>query len=179
MLVSVLHNNYKFFQGDNSYAAQVFYTQHKDTLHQVFIKKDSLMNAYTPDFDAYKANHFRTIHLFNDEGSYEIEKIDKLFTPDIQSGASSLNDGYIDISIKNQGWTAKLVEIKNIEGTINWLNKLPQTVENCDIDCPSLQGNNYETNKKYKVKLIFEDMLDQKHTFIMEGKNLGPYIYKE
>jgi uncharacterized RDD family membrane protein YckC len=172
ILVSLLHANYRAFNADNTYESQTFYTQHKDTLRKTFLKRYLLMKSYTHNYDDYEAGRKNLTALLNDEKKFEIEDISILFVPKlIKEYVFFGKDNTISIQFRNEGWSANLIELKNIEGNIKWLNQLPQKIEhgkrnfnNCE-----LSGTNWKPCEKYKVKVVLEDMLEQKHVYFVEG----------
>jgi uncharacterized RDD family membrane protein YckC len=152
------------------------YCGHKDALSQTVITKTTLNSAYTKDYKAYHNHKKNGADLLNDGQKYEIECIERLFAPVIRdTRGGSFWDDHLSLEINNYGWAAHMVEIKSIEGSIKWINQLPERIEAAQGSSGnsfSLVGEHAQRGEKYKVKFVLEDSLQRRQSFLVEGMDL-------
>jgi uncharacterized RDD family membrane protein YckC len=152
-----------------------YYEQSKQNLLPVTFKKSDLFKAYTKDYDDYKGNKKSFANLLDDARKFEIESIHQLYAPILEdrgTGGSSYNS--LSLEILNKGWVGYIVEMKNLKDTLKWENELPQRIEAVgDYETQfSFRASNYPYDTPYKVKIVVEDTLKRRQTYILEGVNL-------
>ncbi|WP_306353117.1 hypothetical protein [Flavobacterium sp. '19STA2R22 D10 B1'] len=79
----------------------------------------------------------------------------------------------ISLDFQNFGVPADLVEIKNLENNIKWVDSLPMKFNTYQyLEYNTIKGNTITEPSKLKFKsiLIFKDSLNKKQEYIVEGK---------
>jgi hypothetical protein len=114
---------------------------------------------------------------------FEIRKIEKFFCPVIREGGTEYY-GNNELSMKfyNCGWPANLVEISTIEGSITWQNSLPERIETITSnEYPNfyLSGADYKYKSDLKFRIVLQDSLNNRHSFIIEKTRGGKKVYPE
>jgi hypothetical protein len=158
-----------------------YYLQHPAYLDSVEIEKSSLLNAipkiYNKNMPAYMMDG---ANLVNKREKHVISEIVRHFQPNISDrGTGGYSDKTISMDFLNSGWPCTLIEIKNLEGNINWVVELPMR-----IDSPKegrerafeLSGENYKKGTKYKFEMTFKDTTNAIYKYNVEGENLDKTI---
>jgi hypothetical protein len=166
---------------ESSIYVENFYLQHPAYLDTVEIEKSSLLNAipkiYDKNMPAYMMNGN---NLVNKREKHVISEIVRHFQPIISDrGTGGFFDKTLTMDFSNSGWSCNLIEIKNIEGNINWVNEVPTR-----IDSPKdgndqrfqLSGENYKMGTKYKFQMTFKDTTNATYKYLVEGKDFEKTI---
>jgi hypothetical protein len=158
------------------YVLKDFYSDHRSNLDTLKYSINQLKNAICRDFKVYHNQQKFGIKLFNDNNLYIIEAIEYIDGPVIKDrGTGSWG---ISMELHNFGSPADLVEIRNLENEIMWLDSLPMHISTDSglYDYFRINGTNYPLNSKYKILLVFQDSIKKQYEFIIEGKNLDKKI---
>ncbi len=159
------YNNYSTYQLEHYYEAE------KEWLTRKTFSKKMLQKAVPQEYNAARSKN--GIDLFNNGRSFVIDEVDRLYAPNLKDrGTGSLGDRNIFIEIYNSGWPGTITEINNRENDIEWQNELPQYIpsaRNSWRDNVALRGIG-SVNRPYRCEIVVTDSLDQKHMFLLEGK---------
>jgi hypothetical protein len=150
------------------------YENNKDSLPLISIDRAALNKAYTFDYDEHKSGSKNYFELLPGGSRYEIERIERIYYPCIESGGYGSYGDELTISFKNSGWSAKVIEIQPIEGRVKWVNDLP-------IDVPvsktswqtefNIHGKEYARGEEYKFNMVLKDSLNHTQIYLVEGRN--------
>jgi uncharacterized RDD family membrane protein YckC len=175
-------------QQEKDYSGSIFrleklYNQNQNYLSTLPVKLSELKKAYTPDYRNYKNYERNSADLLLDGRKFEIRKIEKFFCPVIREGGTEYY-GNNELSMKfyNCGWPANLVEISTIEGSITWQNSLPERIETITSnEYPNfyLSGADYKYKSDLKFRIVLQDSLNNRHSFIIEKTRGGKKVYPE
>jgi hypothetical protein len=149
------------------------------SLLEIPLKRSDFEQAYTPDYDHYRANKLNTRPLLLDQREFRIVEIDRLFGPSIHDRGTGSVSSDISMALLNYGWPAEVVSLETLEGTVQWTNALPlevPTVEGHDYPSFHIHCTNYQRGDKYKFKMVVKDSLDHTQTYIIEGHDLKKKI---
>lgn len=164
---------------ESVYIIEKLYNQNKNYLSTIPVKISDLKRAYTSDYDLYRRDKREGVALLMDNRKFEIRRIEKLYCPLIKVGeVEYVRDSTIEMNFINCGWPADLVEIENIEGSVNWQNQLPEyipTITSNNYPNFYIVGSNFENGNKLKFRIVLRDSLDNRHRFIIE-RNKGTKI---
>lgn len=175
-------------QQEKDYSGSIFrlekmYNQNKNYLSTLPVKMSDLRNAYTPDYKKYNNYERNGADLLLDGRKFEIRKIEKFFCPVIREGGSEYY-GNNELSMKfyNCGWPANLVEISTLEGSVTWQNSLPERIETVTSnEYPNfyLNGAGYTYKSNLKFRIVLQDSLNNRHSFIIEKTRDRKKVYPE
>jgi hypothetical protein len=154
------------------YLVKKHYQANFDTMRTVTISYANLKKAVCKDFDIYSEHKVNGETLLSGDKKYVIEKIDFIKGPSIKATSTG---GYYNknftLSFVNDGEPAELLEINNLEGSIQWSNKLPMMVNprESSFSYLNLNAENSDFSSSYKFELVFRDSLDNKYKYLVEG----------
>jgi uncharacterized RDD family membrane protein YckC len=157
------------------------YNYYKQTgsLFEIPVLRADLENALTPDYSQSKTSERNARPLLGDQRMFEIKRIDRLFGPSIHDRGTGSYGYDLSMELCNYGWTAQIISLQTLEGTIEWVDELPKeapTVRGSDYPSFYLRGSKYERGAKYKFKMVVKDSLDHTQTYLVEGRDLKKTI---
>ncbi len=152
----------------------------QEQMSKVNIPDSLLRKAYTKDYNRYRKNKRNTADLLGDGKRYEIESVVCMYRPIIRTGSASLNyesnEGSVSLGFENRGWETNLTEIKNLKGSVEWKNVLPQKIDGAaeKNDRPQFYifGSYTRYNEKYEVQITLENGLGEKNVYRIKGRGI-------
>lgn len=166
------------------YWLEKYYEKNKSHIQQIELSKETLRNGYIKDFSDFRNSKRAEMIVFPKSAKrYYLSNAFCGYKPEIKlSSSSSCGNNTIEIGLRNNGWPAKIIEIKNLKGNLSWQNQLPLNVPTKSeyaTSSASLSAQNFETGKLYKFEFTISDSLNNKQTYVVEGVNLEKTITKK
>ncbi len=154
--------------------------QKSESMQQVNIADSMLKKAFTKDYNRYRKRKQNTADLLGNGKQYEITSVAMMYQPIIKTGSSSLRyeggEGNISLGLENSGWKTRLIDIKNLKGSIVWKNTLPQEIEGAtnklNKQSFSIFGTYTKYNEKYDVLVSFENEYGERKVYRVKGRGL-------
>lgn len=145
-------------------------------LQKIPVRLTDLQHAYTIDYDDWNDHKRTTATLLNDKRKFEITRADQLFGPSIhERGTGSRGTAGISIDLVNEGWPAKAIAIETLQGPFKCIDILPVKIPGANDSGEAQFTINSDINtrgEQYKIKLVLQDSLDHRQTYIIEGRDL-------
>jgi len=156
------------------------YQKNIDSLQRREISKDAIAKALTTNFEAYRKNdqHIYT-DLFKNGTRYEVVNMIRLYGPVLENKVGAYQQDLpgekyaIVFDFLNTGEGGRLVDIKNLEGNIQWNESLPRPFSAAGDYRKrfKIEGYNLQHHTPYKFTLLLEDDSSNKYNYLVEGEN--------
>src|SRR5690606_3178020 len=166
---------FKYFKmndySPSGYEVEKYYEAHKEGMLYTEVLKTDLENSFTKDYDDFNDNRSGYNFFPETKKNYFIVDIFRGYKPNITlyTYGDDYNREIISILMENDGWPAELTQIKNLEGDLNWLNKLPQKINakyTYSTQGEILRAENFEYGKVYKFEFTIKDSLGREEKII-------------
>ncbi len=158
------------------YEIEKYYEKIKHSTPSVKFSKEELKKSYTNDYKSFKNMKREGINFIPEsQKKYFISEAFKAYKPNIFLLTGGYGYGFISIELGNDGWPAKLLDITNIEGELNWINELPQEVKSKGHYFDTgivLRADNFEYGRPYKFIITLSDTIGRVEKFLIEGVNM-------
>lgn len=158
------------------YEIEKYYENNKIKIPSTRILKKELNMSYTDDYGDFKDMKRDGLNFIPEsEKKYFISESFCAYKPNITLlTTGGYGQGYISIELGNDGWPAELIDIKNIEGNLNWTNELPQKVKSKVHYSDRgiiLRAENFEYGQPYKFQITLLDSIGRIEEYLIEGVN--------
>ena len=155
------------------FVVKAHYEKSKHALDTFTYSINELKRAICWDYSVYSERQKFGVNLFGDNDQYVIEAVEYIDGPVIKNrGTGYWSYGEFSMDFYNHGAPAELVEIRNLEGNIDWKEELPKYIPTDSVSYSNfaLKGLEANTESKYKFLLVFKDAENRLFDFIVEGK---------
>ena len=170
------------------------FEKNKSKLDTIRLTKNQLQKAICLDYALLDKRKPCGFPLLGDETPYVILKVENLDGPVIDgrinynfwktdriqqfpyqerfTGFQKDRSWAISMELQNLGSSVDLIEIKNEEGQIKWIDSLPINFSYQYLGYKAITGATTIEPKdlKFKARLIFQDSLSRKHEYILAGE---------
>ena len=154
-----------------------------DSLATFWARKADLLESF--EGDSYSTIEVKPFKLTGIEGAFSIKKMFDLHQPLIQNrgtGSMSTNNGktFMRLDMTISGYSGTLIELKTIEGEMEWGNKLPMYLDLSDRNSRtfSLNIENYTRGTPYKAIFKIKDEIGLIQSYTVEGTNMRRIVTK-
>jgi hypothetical protein len=158
------------------YEIEKLYERTKHNMPSMNISKEELKKSYTKDYKSFENMKREGIKFIPEsQNKYFISEVFKAYKPNITLlKTGGYGQGDIRIEMHNDGWPAKLIDITNIEGHLNWKNELPQEIKTIKHNLDRsivLRADNFEHGQPYKFTITVLDTIGRLEQFLIKGVN--------
>lgn len=150
------------------------------------IKLSDLRSAVTTDYDNDRHDRKSFRKILPGDLDFTVENIFTKNEPVFNDGGGSLGQGEISMELENCGWPVEIVEVKIIDGNLQWVDPLPMSLEGATgtgyDPCSGTylhfktEGNPYAD---YVVELVCKNSDGDRLVFVMEGAGLTASIERK
>lgn len=180
------------------------YSLFQFSMDTIKISKQNLNKMICLDYDSFRKRYQLGYDLFGDGQKYLIDAVGFFDGPMIDGAVDwnfwetlrpekfqfrELFDGYkldkawiISLELQNFGMPAELVEIKNIDNQIKWMDSLPMKFKSYEyLKTNTIKGRtlNEPAELKFKSLLIFKDSLNKTYEYTIEGEKMMFSIHRK
>lgn len=160
-----------------------FYNRYKDRLNQFTFSKQQLTASITrKQEEVYGLHRPGIVLLSGDTTKYALEEAEAYFGPIVKDrGTGGFGGNALSMEFINNGWPARITELKTISGGLDWTTKSPidfPTTTSRDYPSVYLSATNYKYNTPYSFIMELTDTSGTKHEYLVEGVNLQKKITK-
>ncbi len=147
------------------------YFKNKDNLSKKKIKKSSLFDGITRDYDKSIEGKSSNVAVFGTERKFEVNNVVPLYAPSLSNSGSSFTSEYMSISIKNRAWGGKITKIIPIVGSLTLSESLPITIEEAkQFETSFYLSFTGKLSDNYKFQFLVKSDLEQEYTYEIEGE---------